>query len=55
VSHELTRRARARAGIPLPLVDDFVAVVCDPSQAEDGEEGLLRCVDEPLFPIPDHT
>jgi hypothetical protein len=39
----------------LPLVDDFVAVVCDPSQGEDGEEWLRRCVDEPLFPIRDHA
>jgi hypothetical protein len=51
VSRELTRRARARIGAfaALPLTDDFVAVVCDPSQGEDGKEWLRRCVDEPLF------
>lgn len=51
VSRELTRRARARTGVfaALPLTDDFVAVVCDPSWGDDGEEWLRRCVDEPLF------
>src|SRR5262245_20987815 len=51
VSRKLTRRAHARIGVfaALPLTDDFVAVACDPSQGEDGEEWLRRCVDEPLF------
>jgi hypothetical protein len=51
VSRELTRRARARTGAfaALPLTDDFVAAVCDPSWGDDGEEWLRRCVDEPLF------
>jgi hypothetical protein len=51
VSRELTRRARARIGVfaALPLTDDFVTVVCDPSQGKDGEQWLRRCVDEPLF------
>jgi hypothetical protein len=51
VSRELTRRARARIGVfaALPLTDDFVAVVCDPSQGKDGEEWVRRCVDEPVF------
>jgi hypothetical protein len=53
VSRELTRRARARAGVfaALPLTDDFVAVVCDPSWGDDGERWLRRCVDEPLFSV----
>jgi len=51
VSRELTQRARARTSVfaALPLTDDFVAVVCAPSQGKDGEEWLRRCVDEPLF------
>ena len=51
VSRELTRRARARIGVfaALPLTDDFVAVVCDPSWGDDGEEWLRRCIDEPLL------
>jgi len=51
VSRELTRRARARIGVfaALPLTDDFVAVVCDPSWGDDGEAWLRRCIDEPLF------
>jgi hypothetical protein len=51
VSRELTRRARAQTGVfaALPLADDFVAVVCDSSQGECGEEWLRRCVDEPLL------
>jgi hypothetical protein len=51
VSRELTRRAHARIGAftALPLTDDFVAVVCDPSWGDEGEGWLRRCVDEPLF------
>jgi hypothetical protein len=51
VSRELTRRARVRIGVfaALQLTDDFVTVVCDPSQGKDGEQWLRRCVDEPLF------
>jgi hypothetical protein len=51
VSRGLTRRARARTGVfaALPLSDDFVAVVCAPSQGKGGEEWLRRCVDEPLL------
>ena len=51
VSRELTRRARGRIGVfaALLLTDDFVAVVCDPSWGNNGEEWLRRCVDEPLL------
>ena len=55
VSRELTRRARARIGVfaALPVTDDFVTVVCDPSQGKDGEVWLRCCVDEPLFSAPE--
>jgi hypothetical protein len=50
VCRELTARARARRGVfaGLPLSDDFVAVVCDPAQGDEGEHWLRACVDEPL-------
>lgn len=51
VARELTRRAHARveAFAKLPVADDFVAVVCDPSLGEEGEELLRACVGEPLL------
>ena len=47
---ELTRRARHQLGpfAMLRLNPEFVVVVCDPSHGEDGENWLIRCVDEPL-------
>jgi hypothetical protein len=47
---DLTKRARQKSGVfaHLRLNPEFVAVACDPSQGDDGEKWLSRCVDEPL-------
>lgn len=47
---ELTRRAQERESVfrSMPVTEDFVAVVCDPSLGRQGEELLMACVEGPM-------